>query len=178
MEDVDFFYFTYGSVDFHNEKIDGWVYEKRNWKRKEMDFPDVIINISSPKNTQQSSISKQLKEKCIFTSHSVGNKMKVYMRILKGNQYSEFLIPSYIIKNANKVPSFFNTHYKMVIKPLTGNHGKNVYFIEKIDHLSYLVMDGNDHTIYSNEDFTRFVESLLHIVRLPQWGFSSSPTNG
>jgi hypothetical protein len=50
----------------------------------------------------------------------------------------------------------------MVIKPLTGNHGKNVYFIEKIDHLSYLVMDGNDHTIYSNEDFTRFVESLLH----------------
>lgn len=161
IEDIDFFYFTYDSVDFKNEKIEGSVYEKGSWKQTVLDFPDVIINISSPKNAEQSFITKQLKKKCIFTSYSVGNKMNVYKKIAKGKEFSKFLIPSRIITNATEVPVFFKTHHKIVIKPVSGNHGKDIFFIEKINQQSYKVIDGNDSTTYIHDEFIGFVDTLI-----------------
>ncbi|MGM0876094.1 MAG: YheC/YheD family protein [Bacillota bacterium] len=161
MEDVEFYYFTYGSVDVVHEKIDGWIYEKGKWIPQKKEFPDVIINISSPKNEKQALISEKLKKKCLFTSSSVGNKMKVYKKILKGKQFSDFVIPFFYIKKGKEVPLFFKTYHRIVIKPITGSQGRDILFIEKLPSDSFLVINGSKSVVYTKEDFILYIEELI-----------------
>ena len=81
MEGIPFFYFSYSTVDFNRKIIKGWVYEDGVWIRREMRFPDIVINISSPKTKKQSDIQRRLKASTIFTSYPVGDKMKVYKKV-------------------------------------------------------------------------------------------------
>ncbi|MCM3655473.1 YheC/YheD family protein [Metabacillus litoralis] len=161
MENIDFYYFTYGSVDVEKGKIYGWVHEKGNWILEQRDFPDVIINNSSPKNRNQSYIKKKLKEKCIFTSSPVGTKMKVYKKIVSGKIFSDFVLPSRILKNSNEVLSFFKTNKRLVIKPISGSRGRGIVFVEKLPNDRFRVMNGRDVITLSMEDFISYIEVLI-----------------
>lgn len=131
MENIPFFYFSYSAVDFNRKLINGWIFEDGKWVLREMRFPEVIINISSPKTRKQLIIQKELKASTIFTSYPVGNKMKVYKKIKRGQQFANYLIPSTQLINGESVWSLLNKYPKVVIKPYSGNQGKNVFFLKK-----------------------------------------------
>ncbi|MBM6618231.1 YheC/YheD family protein [Bacillus suaedaesalsae] len=144
MEGVDFVYFSYHSVDFELEKIQGWKFIDGIWQQQEVDFPDVILNISGPKTEAQSQIRKQLKEKIPFTSFPVGTKMKVYKKIKNAKDFADYLIPSNKLKNGERVLELFNQYNKIVIKPFSGSKGRKVLFLEKIGDGEYQLTEG-DH---------------------------------
>ncbi|MBU8879959.1 YheC/YheD family protein [Bacillus sp. FJAT-29790] len=161
MEGADFSYFSYKCIDFEQRKINGWVYESGNWIQKEIEFPEVIINISSPRTKKQSAIKNQLKDFAIFTSHPVGNKMTVYNKVLSGEKFADYLIPSTQIKSGKDVLPFFQEYQKLVIKPLSGHHGKNVMFIEETSDDSYQLTDGSVKKIYKEKLLTLFINRLI-----------------
>ncbi|MBS4194924.1 YheC/YheD family protein [Lederbergia citri] len=161
MEEVDFSYFSYGCVDFEQRKINGWVHDSGKWVQKEIEFPEVIINISSPRTKRQSAIKNKLKDIAIFTSYPVGNKLYVYNKILNGEKFAEYLIPSTQINRGQDVLPFFQEYQKLVIKPLSGNHGNGVMFIEKISDDSYQLTDGTVKKIYKEKLLTVFINRLI-----------------
>ncbi|WP_077211707.1 YheC/YheD family protein [Bacillus dakarensis] len=160
MEGIDFYYFSYSKVDFNAKKIDGWVYHNGKWVQKRMDFPKVIINASNPKTIEQKRISKRLKKIAIFTSHSVGNKMKVYEKILKGEEFADYLIPSIAVRKGEEVLDFFEKHTVAVIKPTSGNHGKKIIFIKKIN-TNFQVIEGVKKTLFEKSGLLTYIERLL-----------------
>lgn len=164
MEGVEFVYFSYSGVDFENNRIKGWKFRGGNWEMEETGFPDVILNISGPKNEHQSEIRKQLKEMIPFTSFPVGNKMKVYKKVKKGNEFAEYLIPSVKLKRIEKVFSLIEKHKKIVIKPYSGNKGKKVLFLEKFDDL-LLLTEGENKQLLSNEEVYKLVNDLKNEKR-------------
>ncbi|WP_226665474.1 YheC/YheD family protein [Metabacillus litoralis] len=161
MENVDFFYFSFESVNFQEGKINGWVFDDRKWKRKYMIFPDVVINSCSPRNKREYQITRELKKKCLYTSYSVGNKMSVYKKIVKGKQFSDFVIPSYYIKSGKEALSHFSTNEKLVLKSLSGKHGKDVLFIECIETQRFKVVVGSVVKFYSKDDLFLFIDDLI-----------------
>lgn len=164
MEEIEFYYFSYRNVDFISEKINGWVYDKGSWVQKLLDFPRVIINASNPKTDEQKAILNQLKKVATITSHSVGNKMKVYNKILKGKKFANYLIPSLQLQAGYDVLKFLEDYPKVVVKPILGNHGKNIVFIEKMG-MNFKLTE-NAQTIYCNKDETvAFIENLLMVQK-------------
>jgi hypothetical protein len=160
MEGVSFFYFSYQQVDFQEKVIHGWIYEDGQWFQKEMGFPDVVINSSSPKTKRQSSILKRLKNMTILTSHSVGDKMTVYQKVMKGEKFKSYLIPSLKLTGVQEVHHLFRDHSKLVIKPFSGNHGKDVFFIEKdADH--FLLLEGIHSQRYQSDEFISWIHQLI-----------------
>ena len=133
MEGVPFCYFSFSSIDIKARKISGWIYENGEWIQKSMEVPTVIINSCNPKNEQQKEILKGLKHLAVFTSYPVGNKLKVYKKLLKGKKFASYMIPSHPINSSADVISFLNKQTKAVVKPLSGNHGNKVFFIEKLE---------------------------------------------
>lgn len=160
MEDVEFFYFSYHCVDFNKQVIKGWIYERGKWTRKEFKLPNVIINMSAPKTIEQTEIYKQLKNMTLFTSYPVGNKMKVYNKILKAKKFNHYLIPSVQINNSKDVATFLNMYNKAVIKPLSGNKGKNVFFIERMSHQSFIYTEGSNKNTCSQRELMSLIENL------------------
>ena len=160
MEGIPFFYFSYSTVDFNRKIIKGWVYEDGAWIQRKMKFPDVVINISSPKTKKQLDIQRQLKASAIFTSYPVGDKMKVYKKVKNGEQFAVNLIPSVQLSNGEEVLSLLNKYSKVVIKPFSGNHGKNVIFFEKEEDGAVYITDGASKWMSNKVELLTFVETL------------------
>ncbi|KSU64401.1 hypothetical protein AS034_00740 [[Bacillus] enclensis] len=160
MQDINFCYFTYSGVNKKDKKIKGWVFQEGKWKRKNLNYPEVIINLSNPKTKEQSIVTKELKKHCIFTSHSVGNKLTVYHKLKNKKKYASYLIPSLPLTGFGEVTAFFQQYQKLVIKPLSGNKGKNVYFLEQQD-AHYLVTAGLSSQKYSQNELEVWIHQLL-----------------
>lgn len=156
MEDIPFFYFSFEAVDFEERKVLGWVYDDRQWKQKQMDFPSVIINSCNPKNKKQSEILKSLKKEAIFTSHPVGNKLKVYQKLKKGRKFADFLIPTSLLTGPQEVIEFLNQSSPAVMKPIKGNKGKKIFFLEKFED-TYKIIDGLKVCKFSKMELIDFI---------------------
>ena len=165
MEGIPFIYFTFNNIDFHTMKVNGWEYNHGEWARAIVDIPTVIINNCNPKTKKQSSILKKLKESASITSYPVGNKLKVYKKVLKAKEFSNYLIPSTELITPQECITFLQDHSRAVVKPLTGNQGKKVFFIDKlIEKQDYKLIDGPKVTILHQSE----LESLLSKLVLEQ----------
>jgi glutathione synthase/RimK-type ligase-like ATP-grasp enzyme len=160
MEGIPFFYFSFNNVDFDNRKIDGWMYEEGNWIQKQFDFPAVVINSCNPKTENQSKILKKLKNHAIFTSFPVGNKMKVYKKVKKAKVFASYLIPSTTLLKSEEMISYLKNQLRAVIKPLSGNHGKKVFFIEKTEE-QYKVTEGFNIMYMNEEELSRYFQPII-----------------
>lgn len=160
MEGVNFFYFSYQGVDFEKQTIEGWSYKNGDWKKQTFGFPNVIINISGPKTTSQKEIYRNLKKIIPFTSHSVGNKMRVYKKIRKAGEFAQYLIPTVSLKKTDRVYNFLNNHQKIVIKPFSGHHGENVLFVERLAEDAFKLIDGEKNEFINLEELGLLFEEL------------------
>lgn len=162
MEGIPFYYFSFNNVDFNAQKIDGWVYHHGEWAQIVMDFPTVIINCCNPKTEKQSAILRKLKEYAIFTSYPVGNKLKVYKKVLKAKEFSSYLIPSSKLNYPSEFITFLQEHVRAVIKPLSGNQGKKVLFIEKLHEPQlYKLTDGQKVNILNQKELEELIKVLV-----------------
>lgn len=162
MEGMPFYYFSFNNVDFNAQKIDGWVYHHGEWAQTVMDFPTVIINSCNPKTKKQSAILNKLKEYAIFTSYPVGNKLKVYKKVLKTKEFSSYLIPSAQLNNPLELITFLQEHSRSVIKPLNGNQGKKVLFIEKLNEQPlYKLTDGQKVNVFNQKELEALITALI-----------------
>lgn len=160
-EGARFFYFSPGKVNFINSTIRGQVYENGKWVERIMPFPDVIYNAGSPEKLAKSKeIIQKLKEKIPFTTNSIGNKWNINERLKEAKQFSNYLIPTEIVKNTDLFFKFLDGFEKVVFKPIDGRKGKGIFFISKKDHF-YQVMKDSDSNDYSKKKLQDFIESMI-----------------
>ena len=158
-EGVDFFYFTPGSVNFVNRSIKGQVYENGKWVAKIMPFPDVIYNAGSPEKLAKSrGVIQKLKKEIPFTTHSIGNKWNVNERLKEAGDFSNYLIPTEVIKDTESFFKFVTAFKKIVCKPIDGRKGKGILLITKKDE-SYVVTKDSTHTNYSRQELEGFMKT-------------------
>ncbi|MFF2755531.1 YheC/YheD family protein [Psychrobacillus sp. NPDC058041] len=160
-EGVDFFYFSPGTVNFVNRSIRGKVYENGSWKEKIMPFPDVIYNAGSPEKLAKAKTTiNKLKKEIPFTTNSLGNKWNINERLKEGKEFSNYLIPSEVLKSSDTFYKFINSFQKVVIKPIDGRKGKGIFFISKIKE-SYEVRKNAESDFYSKQQLDEFLKDKL-----------------
>lgn len=162
MEGIPFIYFTFNNIDFNTMKVNGWEYNHGEWAKAVVDIPNVIINSCNPKTKKQTSILKKLKESASITSYPVGNKLKVYKKVLRAKEFSNYLIPSTELVTPQDCIIFLQEHSRAVVKPLTGNQGKKVFFIDKLNEKQdYKLTDGPKVSILHQSDLESLLSDLV-----------------
>ncbi len=132
-EGAEFVYFSPRRVQFEDSTIRGWVFENGEWVERVTAFPDVIYNAGSPvKLAKSKEIIDKLKDTIPFTSHSIGNKMRVYERLKKAEQFSRYLIPSETLVDINVLFQYIGTYRRVVVKPKNGRKGEGILMIERV----------------------------------------------
>ncbi|WP_391206839.1 YheC/YheD family protein [Psychrobacillus sp. L4] len=160
-EGVNFFYFSPGTVNFVNRSIRGQVYENGSWKERIMPFPDVIYNAGSPEKLAKSKeIIDKLKSEIPFTTNSIGNKWNISERLMEAKEFSNYLIPSEIVKNNDTFHKFLSSFQKVVFKPIDGRKGKGIYFISKIEG-GYEVRKNAESKCYTKQQLNEFLKDKL-----------------
>ncbi|MBS4206948.1 YheC/YheD family protein [Bacillus sp. FJAT-50079] len=160
-EGASFFYFTPGAVNFTNRSIRGQVYENGQWKKRNMPFPDVIYNAGSPEKLAKSKIIIQkLRAEIPFTTHSIGNKWNVNERLKEAKEFSNYLIPTEIVKNSDHFFHFITAFKEIVFKPIDGRKGQGIYFISKLDQ-GFQVIHNTETNKYSEQQLRRLINEKL-----------------
>ncbi len=178
IEGITFFYFTAKGVDFENKVIKGSYYENGKWLEKFYPFPDVIINHTGPITTNQKDVYYKLKKLIPFTSNPVGTKLSVYNKIKKGKDFIEYLIPYKLIKKPLDIFEFLNKYSKIIMKPISGHHGNQVVYIEKLDDSFIVKENGISNTLSRLELFNYLVEIKKSNKMLAQKYIPSRTTTG
>lgn len=162
-EGVRFFYFSPGVVNFVNRSIRGQVYENGKWQERIMPFPDVIYNAGSPEKLAESKeIIDKLKSEIPFTTNSIGNKFNISERLMEAKEFSNYLIPTEVVKNIETLSKFLSSFQKVVFKPIDGRKGQGIYFISKKEK-GYEVRKDSESDFYSKQQLNEFLKEKLSI---------------
>ncbi|MFO1446353.1 YheC/YheD family protein [Bacillus sp. Bva_UNVM-123] len=160
-EGAKFFYFSPGTVNFTNRSIRGQVYEDGKWISRVMPFPDVIYNAGSPEKLAKSKdIIQKLKNEIPFTTHSIGNKWNMSERLKEAGEFSNYIIPSEIIKNTETFFKFVSGYKKVVFKPIDGRKGKGILFISKNGD-GYEVIKDSNVAYYSRQQLEQLIKTMV-----------------
>ncbi|MER2090712.1 MAG: YheC/YheD family protein, partial [Sporosarcina sp.] len=148
----EFFYFTPAKVDIVNQTIIGKYYENGVWIDKKYPFPDVIYNASYPLTEKGERAVDYLSKRIPFTCHSVGDKWGVYKRIKRGKDFRQYLIPTLVLTDVEKLLEIIDLYSKVVMKPLSGHQGSGILFIEKEDNETFKVNNAGQISIYKKQE--------------------------
>jgi len=160
-EGAGFFYFSPKTVNFVNRSIKGQVYENGKWVERIMPFPDVIYNAGSPeKLAKAKEIIQKLKKEIPFTTHSIGNKWNVNERLKEAGEFSNYLIPTEIVKDTKSFFKFVDAFKKIVFKPIDGRKGKGIFFITKKEG-KFEVMKDSNQVILSKQELDEVIRTKL-----------------
>ncbi|UTR11776.1 YheC/YheD family protein [Evansella sp. LMS18] len=153
-------YFSAENVDFEQEKIiGGKVLEGNKILNRDFHFPDVIYNLYPVEYFNQSYIERELRRRIPFTSVSVGGKYTLPEKFVKGGKTTQYFIPFKVIINKSDLYNFIDMKQKVVLKPIKGNQGERVYYIEK-KRDKYILKEHKKSKIYTYVDFDTFIDSL------------------
>lgn len=160
-EGAELIYFSPKKVDFEKKQINGYIYEDGCWKETIRPFPDVIYNTGSPmKLARSQEIIDDLKEIIPFTTFAIGNKMRVYERLKKAEEFSQYLIPSEIVYSTRIFFNFFTNFPKVVFKPVNGRKGQGIILIERIRDKFHLLI-GTQNIIYTFDELRDFISTKI-----------------
>lgn len=159
-QDSEIFFFSSVDVDLENKKIQGDVFRDGVWTKEEFDYPDVIHNGFSQNIFNQSRVERKLRREIPFTSFVFGDKLQLPKRIVEHRKYAELLIPFTIISNENKVVDYIERYEKVVLKPIRGARGENIYFAEKKGE-KYRISQDTNTAILNKEDFLQWLYDTI-----------------
>jgi len=165
MEDLDFFFFSSKRVDLERKVIMGLKYEAGKWVEKEYPYPEVIINVVGPITKKQQEIYQTLKKAIPFTSFPVGTKLSVYNRIKRGEEYTNYLLPYIKIKKPIDALKFLNDNHQIIIKPISGNHGNQIVYIEVVNDL-FIVKENETTNEMNRIELFDFISKRLENCKL------------
>ncbi|MGM0923391.1 MAG: YheC/YheD family protein [Bacillota bacterium] len=160
-EGIDFFYFTPGKVDVEKRIILGKAYEKGKWIERRYPYPDVIYNASPPVNDKKAEVVHELSKNIPFTSHSVGDKLTVYNKVIKAQQFTQYLIPTSKLISFKVLLDMAERYIKVIVKPLSGHKGAGIFFVEKMGEKYNLSKDDQNY-IFSKNQLIAFIENQIN----------------
>lgn len=161
MQGVGFFIFSSYNVDTNKKLIVGETFEDNRWIQKVYSYPDVIINSMSPRNQEERSVEQQLRKEIPFTTNWIGNsKLDVFKKIEKSNELSQYLIPYHLISSTEQILDYIENYKHVVIKPIAGRQGNNIFFLKQIER-RYLIKEGSNEKYFTKEEFVSKLKKLL-----------------
>lgn len=129
--DIDLIYFNKHSVDLDNEIITGKKLINNKWKDIEIKELPPYIDIM-PNFFRNKDLINFLKERThLSITKSPGTKLEVFSKIKQEGSYARLLIPYRIYTEYKDILNFIKQHNKIVLKPIKGYQGKQVYKVTK-----------------------------------------------
>lgn len=173
-EGLEFFYFSIDDVDFNTQSIRGDVYKNGKWIEGLYPFPDIIYNDFGKKYKDK---YKALEKSVLFTAHAIGNKTNVHKILENDATMKDYLIPTEDYKNIKQLHDYIKKYNKVVLKPISSNHGKGIIYIESNN--GFYIINHNGKTFRTEKkELNEYIESEVIVKYLIQPFIESKTKDG
>lgn len=146
---VGFYYFSPNDVIVSEKKIRAKKLINDRWVDEIIDYPCVIDNDTN--SIRVVDVWNSLNNSCNMTTQILGGKLKTLNLLKDNNIFSEILIPQVVVRNYKDFISFLMKNKNVVLKPISGNQGRNIYFISILENIVNINFEGESRKIHTNE---------------------------
>ncbi len=164
---ISVFVFSPRDVDFEKRSVIGYVYRDGAWQTRTLQLPQIIYDrcfIGPSYRNYKPFIEKLQNDPSItFMGHGLKDKWQVYQMIMKSPELNQWL-PETSLFTIATLSEFLNQYRAVVIKPMSGTHGRGVVRIVHVNN-HFSVMGRNRQNIPFRKRFkTR--QDMQKFVRL------------
>ncbi|NMA74828.1 MAG: hypothetical protein GX963_11865, partial [Bacteroidales bacterium] len=163
MQGCEIIFFDKSGVNYLNRTITGMVRETGAWVEKEMSIPDVLIDENL---TLLREINKDVPEVQFLAAeipllrYGLPNKLKMHDLLVKDGKYKAH-VPDYSIVNGPKIVfDFIDKHGDIVLKPVGGNQGRGIAFVNPKGSYYHVYQHTVRHK-FNKREFSRFVNLIV-----------------
>ena len=155
---IELVFFNEHDVDLEKEIITGQVLNNNRWKKIELKTPPPYIDIA-PYFFKFKELISFLKEKSqLSIPDRPGSKTSIFSKIKEDGDYADLLIPYKKYRGYNDVLEMIDEHGKVILKPIFGSKGNNVYQVSK-KRRKFVVNHLNETKKYSKRKFKQLLSS-------------------
>lgn len=160
-EEKPFFYvFTPEMVDWTNQVISGWYYERETarWVRKTSPFPDVIYERLPNRKAESLAYVQdclaRLKEnnQCQVFNQGFFNKWSIHKMLNRDITTAEFIPESYLAPSIEKLKQLLQKYNMVYLKPSGGSLGLGIFRITYDPKKGYLCRYHNGKSVLQRFD--------------------------
>ena len=162
-EDVQFYTFTPGDIDYNQMLIKGKFFEKGQWVSKIVEYPDVIYDRFRLKGVGRFNDVYEELDGIPFTNEFYGNsinKLEVYDKLKKTNELDDLLIPYKKIEKNKDIFDFIDKFGAVIVKPAVGSFARGVHLIVK-EKENYFVAEKDREETYTEITLRKYLNELL-----------------
>lgn len=159
-QNVNIIFFSSDDVNFEEKTIMGDTFNQGKWVKSKFPFPDVINNNLITTKQFQSRTERKLREEIPFTSFAIGDKFNLVEKLVDSRKYVNLLVPFKVATDKGTIYDYINEHVKVVLKPIRGARGENIYYVEK-ENNNYLIFDHTKKLELNEEKFVRFLSDII-----------------
>lgn len=158
---IEVIYLRPKDVMIEESKVKGQVFIDNVWKEKITEIPDFID--VTPYCFKKVNIEKMnyIKEKTFLSDNrkNVISKIRLQNLLKEDKDFSNLIIPTHTLKEADDIVHYLDEYGTIVIKPLRGLRGRGVYILKKKDNKYLIGFQTNEkevdksqiHTFFENE---------------------------
>lgn len=125
------YFFNPSNVNIREKNIDALHYEGGMWRPEVINYPDVIDNDELSRYSKE--VWSHVTSEVPVTTHILGGKLKIMNGMEKHGIYPELMIPTSVVRNFSGFLRNLHEYKKVILKPIRGSMGKDVYYFEKVD---------------------------------------------
>src|SRR5699024_2967614 len=159
---IDIVYFTPKDVDMEREKINGKILLHNQWTNIEVLIPK-FIDVNPYLFLSNSKVMDFLNKKTILSPNQFGiiAKDKLQETLLSSNKIKHLAIPTDEIHRYGDILKLLERHVNVVIKPIKGLGGKNVYILKRYKD-GYTLGTQKSEENLTNEQLKEFYDNNLY----------------
>ncbi len=165
---LTFIYFRPKDIDMSGHKVKGKMLLNNKWISVEKDIPSFIdVTSYSFKYTE---IMNYLNDKAELSDDGKNrmSKEKLQKLLLDNNNFKHLAIPTKKVSDQSNIEEFLNDYNKVVLKPISGQQGKGVYSLTKIDDYykcEYQKTEFNLSKVEFYDFYKKYIESNNYIIQ-------------
>lgn len=171
---IDIIYFRPRDIDIANKVVKGRMYKNNKWISIKKKLPLLVDPASRCFKKDTIEIMNFLRENTVLTFDKINtpNKDKLQRELLKDSRFAHIVIPTIKMDSFESLERFLNKYSSIIIKPLFGKQGMDLYSLHMKDSTYVLRSEKGEKTLdydglhkYYKNVFTKkdtFYKSLLN----------------
>jgi len=159
---IELIYLRPNDITATSKFVNGEIFLNNKWHKVEVPLPRFIdISQYCFKKFDKKTYKFLLDNTILSDNNQIRlNKMELQLRLQKDKQFKDLIIPSKIAQNYEDVIEFLVNYKKIILKPLSGQFGSNVFQISNIGS-KFIVVYENEEKEISEEDLVKFINDLI-----------------
>src|SRR5699024_6109912 len=160
---IDVIFLRPRDINMKTGKVKGKMFINNSWIEVETDLPPFIdINQFCFKKKYRETMD-YLREHTLLSDNTRLrlNKYKLQSALKEDNSFSHLVIPTLKIKSFEEIGEFLNSFPTVVIKPIGGSFGDNVYILKKEGTNCYIIKFEDKERVITSEELYDFYEENI-----------------